>query len=222
MSIADAWFSDVSDEPVISGVVTGIVSDVVDDTGRGRIKVTLPTLGDNVETGWAPVATFWAGEKHGAFFLPKKDDEVLVVFDRGNLSRPYIIGSVYNGKDLPVVEKEQQQDVMEIKTLAGNIVRLDDTKDGEKIQFIDKNQNVISIESNGDKININSKGLVSINAVKGDVTVNSEEGNLSITAKKGNVSIEAALGTITLKSKEINLEAPTINVKGTQVNLGGV
>ena len=40
-----------------------------------------------------------AGKERGAYFLPEVDDEVLVAFERGDMRFPYVVGSLWNGKD---------------------------------------------------------------------------------------------------------------------------
>ena len=42
-----------------------------------------------------------AGKGRGLFYLPEVGDEVLVAFEHGDIRRPYVIGSLYNGSDKP-------------------------------------------------------------------------------------------------------------------------
>jgi len=42
-----------------------------------------------------------AGKDRGIFFLPEVDDEVLVAFENGDINQPYVIGSLWNGVDVP-------------------------------------------------------------------------------------------------------------------------
>ncbi len=51
-------------------------------------------------TPWVRVATPLATKGGGAFFKPKKGDEVLVNFDSDNIERPYVVGSVYSKNNL--------------------------------------------------------------------------------------------------------------------------
>ena len=37
----------------------------------------------------------------GFYSLPEVDDEVIVVFQQGDIRHPYIIGGLWNGKDEP-------------------------------------------------------------------------------------------------------------------------
>ncbi|MEA5200313.1 type VI secretion system Vgr family protein, partial [Xanthomonas fragariae] len=44
------------------------------------------------------VMTPWAGDNWGGVVLPRKGQEVLVGFLEGDIDRPVVIGSVYNGR----------------------------------------------------------------------------------------------------------------------------
>ncbi|WP_230941060.1 phage baseplate assembly protein V, partial [Xanthomonas translucens] len=47
---------------------------------------------------WVRVMTPWAGDSWGGVVLPRKGQEVLVGFLEGDIDRPVVIGSVYNGR----------------------------------------------------------------------------------------------------------------------------
>lgn len=84
------------------GVSTAVVTNVKDPDDVGRVKVSLPWLdAAATESDWAPVAQLLAGNGYGAMFLPEVGDEVLIAFDQGDLRHPYVVGSLYNGKDRP-------------------------------------------------------------------------------------------------------------------------
>lgn len=68
----------------------------------GRVKVRFPWQADGDGPGcWIRVSQFWAGPRWGAFFWPRAGHEVLVAFEHGDPDRPVIVGSVYNGANLP-------------------------------------------------------------------------------------------------------------------------
>ena len=47
------------------------------------------------------VAQSWAGKGWGTYFWPRKDDEVLIDFMEGDPDQPIVVGSVYNGVNMP-------------------------------------------------------------------------------------------------------------------------
>ncbi len=86
------------------GVYPALVSDVVDPNNQGRVKVRLhwsPDAGGSNYEVWARLATMMGGNNRGSWFIPDKDDEVLVAFEGGNPRRPYVVGALWNGKDDP-------------------------------------------------------------------------------------------------------------------------
>ncbi len=40
-----------------------------------------------------------AGKDYGMVWMPQVDDEVLVAFEHGDSSRPFVIGGLWNGTD---------------------------------------------------------------------------------------------------------------------------
>ncbi|MBT8494766.1 MAG: phage baseplate assembly protein V, partial [Deltaproteobacteria bacterium] len=81
--------------------VVGIVIDNVDPLKMARIKVSVKSLPGTDQSFWAHMSGLGAGQQRGWFFLPEVDDEVLVMFEHGDIRRPIIIGAVWNGVDAP-------------------------------------------------------------------------------------------------------------------------
>src|SRR5207253_6104425 len=59
----------------ISGVMIGIVKDLQDPKGEGRIELEFPAMPGGPKSSWAPVATPLAGKERGAFLMPEVEDE---------------------------------------------------------------------------------------------------------------------------------------------------
>ena len=85
----------------IHGIVPGKVIDVNDPAGMGRVNVKLPIYTGQDQAYWAPVATMMAGGTRGSWFMPEKDDDVLVAFQDGDVAHPHIIGYLWNGQQQP-------------------------------------------------------------------------------------------------------------------------
>src|SRR5437868_3604561 len=91
----------------ISGVVVGVVTNNQGDPdGLGRVKVKFPWLSNEEESFWARVAAPMAGKERGFYFLPEVEDEVLVAFEQGDVRFPYVVGSLWNGKDAPPAKND--------------------------------------------------------------------------------------------------------------------
>lgn len=125
--------SDPDGQPTINGAVIGIVQNNMDPKGMGRVQLWFPHLSDKNLSAWARVATLLAGGNDttawGSYFVPEQGDEVLVVFEQGDIDRPIVIGSLWNGRRLPpadAVDREQNTRKV-IKTRSGHTIMFDDT-----------------------------------------------------------------------------------------------
>jgi len=143
----------------INGLVVGLVTKV----DVGKIKVNFPWLDENHESDWIRIATMMSGDNRGSFFMPELQDEVLLGFDKGNPRMPYVVGYLWNGKDIP-----PGQDVRDrrITSKNGHTIRfLDATPSGGSLGALviqDGHGNIITM-SNG-KISIKSQGVLEITA----------------------------------------------------------
>lgn len=193
------------------GVMIGLVIDNKDPDALGRVKVKFPGWSDDEIGHWARMATPMAGDQRGFFFLPEVKDEVLVAFEQGDMSRPYIVGALWNGKDKPPdTNPDGQNNIRLIQSRSSSLIRFDDTKGVEKIEIQDKNgENSITIDIAKGAIVIKSSKDISIEAAQGTIKLNAQNIEISSTAS---TKIEA--------TAELNLSATgNTNVKGTMINL---
>ncbi len=148
------------------GVVVGVVTNNDDPDKQGRVKVKFPWLSDNEESCWARIASPMAGDQRGFYCLPEVNDEVLVAFEQGDMHKPYVLGSLWNGSDSPPIDDAVSggQVVKRVfKTRSGHMITLDDNTGSEKI-IIEDNQgnNVITFDAAGRKLIIESQGDIEI------------------------------------------------------------
>jgi uncharacterized protein involved in type VI secretion and phage assembly len=194
---------EVKGEPVY-GVVPAVVTNNKDPEGWGRVKVEIPWLIEG-ETGWAQVTTLMSGSQRGSFFLPEVGDNVLVAFEHGDINSPYVIGSLWNGRDKPpetnsdgknnirkfksrsghefVFDDTDQKEKVEIKTNAGHKIVMDDTAGNEKIEIKDKAGNEIVVKSRDNSITIKCSGKAAITAQE-EVVIDSGAIKLGKSAEK--------------------------------------
>jgi Type VI secretion system/phage-baseplate injector OB domain len=101
------------------GVTVGKVINPLDPMMLGRVQVQLPFIDSLDLSPWARVAVPMAGMLHGMYFIPNLGDEVLVVFEHGDINAPYIIGCLWNAMAPPPLQSPIPQ-IRAIRTLAGN------------------------------------------------------------------------------------------------------
>lgn len=145
----------------VYGVVVGVVTNIDDPDTLARVKVSYPWLGDDAESPWARVMTPMAGKDRGLVCRPEVGDEVLVMFEHGDMRFPYVIGGVWNAMDTPPQHRGTDTDnnIRMIRSRSGHEITLDDTSGSEKIVIVDSSGN--------HKMELSSSGVVIVsNSVK--------------------------------------------------------
>ena len=188
----------------VNGIIIGVVSDLEDPEKIGRVRVTFPTLEDQV-SNWARLVTPMAGKERGLFLRPEVGDEVLCAFELGDPRRPYILGSLWSKTDPPPPDDGDagKNNWRFIRSRSGHVVKLDDTAGAEKIEIVGKDEKRrIVFDIAGEKIQIVC-----------------DTGDIEVSAPAGTVKVEAT--TVEVKaSGNMNLEATgTMTIKGATVNI---
>lgn len=193
----------------LGGPVIGLVSNMKDPDGLGRIKVKFPTEGDNVESEWARVATLAAGNQRGVMFMPQLNDEVLVMFERGDARRPFIVGFLWNGKDKPPLATEKfmkpgTTHTWQIRTAKGHTLTFNEEAPTTEHVEIALADGVTKLYLGKDKVELwsNSKNL---EVKSGQASVLLSQGK-DVIIKGANVTIEAMQG-MTVKGLTVDVTA---------------
>jgi uncharacterized protein involved in type VI secretion and phage assembly len=132
----------------------------------------------------------------GSYFLPDNETEVLVAFEQGDVNRPYVLGTLWNGnKRAPEINLDGMNRIRVFRTPAGHQIKFDDTKGLGRIEITtasEQFQIVLDDTTSVGEIQIGEKNGSSIKIAGGPtkkVSINST-GDLELTAT----------GTITLSS----------------------
>ena len=200
--------------------VIGVVVDNKDPDKLARVKVKYPVLGGQDTSFWAPLVQLGAGEERGWFFLPEVDDEVLIMFEHGDIHRPLIVGALWNGKDAPADKNDGKNERRTLVSREGSKIILDDDKGLVTIQ---------DGKSEG-KIVIDITNKITIEAANGDVCLQAPKGELNIVAKEiksegtQNYHLETKSGTNLGSDGETTIKSAMLQIAGATVDLnpGGV
>ncbi|MEV5014160.1 VgrG-related protein [Streptomyces sp. NPDC053780] len=176
----------------LPSVANALVTDVQDPLKQGRVKLQFPWLDDTYVSDWARSVQL-GGKGGGGVFPMDVGDEVLVAFDRGALDHPFVIGGLYNGRDLPTKVNDvplhdglkKQATRHTLSDRQGNRVDLLSQRTGARKQGV-------RIASGNDKLTIN------LDRTKTEITVDSK-GSVSITGSRS-VSVEAGT-SLTLRGR---------------------
>lgn len=219
--------------PPIQGVVVATISDNQDPNNQGRVKLKFPWLSDDYVSDWARMTHFGAGPDSGGLWLPENDDEVLVAFEHGDIRRPYVIGSLYNGQDLPKsgtdldLSSINNSGVIKqrgfISRRGHQLLFYEDDSDA-KISIVtsDGNTQIVIDEQNGE-IKISSQGSpgkVTIDA-QGDIELDSQ-GNIKLSAQQGiNLEAQQSLSLKGTSGATLDGGSASAEVKATSVAITG-
>jgi uncharacterized protein involved in type VI secretion and phage assembly len=183
------------------GVAPAVVTDLQDPDGQGRVRIKLPWTpdgggGQGYEM-WARMATLFAANESGSWFIPDVDDEVLVAFEHGDPRRPYVLGGLWNGKDKPPQSMASGNNIKQICTRSGVKITLDDssgqetlkleTPGGQTLTMKDGPGNIAIEDSNGNSMKFESAGITITAAAK--VTVNAAQ----VAVSAGLVKVDAGM-----------------------------
>lgn len=112
-------------KPVVNGMHTGQVvvpsgeDSYMDKYGRVCVQFWWDRLrkANTPDNTLLRVAQQWAGSGWGTYFWPRVNDEVLIDFIEGDPDQPIVVGSVYNGVNMPKYDPASQY------TLSGILTR---------------------------------------------------------------------------------------------------
>ena len=160
------------------GVYPAIVTNVVDPESLGRIEIKLPWLGrqagGQTVRAWATLLSPYADNQQGIPILPTVGTQVVVAFEAGELRRPYIVGSCWNGREALPEAPATANNKRLWRTRAGSLLEFDDNdtaakvtlsmKSGHKLVLDDAAGQVTLAHANGCTITLDLSGEVRISA----------------------------------------------------------
>jgi uncharacterized protein involved in type VI secretion and phage assembly len=206
----------------ISGLVTGLVSDVKDPAKLGRVRLTFPWLSSDFTSGWARAVQAGAGKDRGFFILPEVGDEVLVGFEQGDFDAPYVLGGVHNGKDAPPKFTKDPIDGNSGEIVARGFV----TRKGHKLEFLEDDgitltsgdgSVIIKLDSKNQQIEVTSGKTIKMKANNG-ISFDAGTGPLEFKGQKLTLASDTdyelhANGTLKLSGNAgVKVEGPTVSI----------
>jgi uncharacterized protein involved in type VI secretion and phage assembly len=196
----------------IFGVVVAIVRDIKDPDKLGRVKVDFPWMGeageavsltgddDRAHSFWARIATLFAGNARGSFFIPEVGDEVLVAFEHGDPNRPFVLGGLWNSDDTPpaAMDGSGKNHLRSITSRSGHVISMDDNTDDQKARLVITSQggHQLTLDDEGGKERVELKS-----SAGHQITLDDSAGTLTISDKSGNkLELDANAGSLTLEA----------------------
>jgi type VI secretion system secreted protein VgrG len=160
---------------------SAVVVDNDDEAKLGRVQVRFHWMNKTDRSPWLRVVCPYAGNGKGMFMLPEKGEEVIVSFAGGKATRPYVVGTVYNGGAKADFGQTQ------------NNIKAIQTRNGIKIIMDDNEGSVLMEDKNGNCLKMDGDKAILIQAT----------GNLKL--KCGEAELDMKDGEITLRGKKVNI-----------------
>jgi uncharacterized protein involved in type VI secretion and phage assembly len=201
--LGDAW----TDGSAVSsfrrgGLAVGLVDNLKDPDGLGRVSVSMITASEQAKSAWARVLQPGAGADHGHIFLPDVGDEVLIGFENDDLARPVVLGGLY-GKSKPhqaVVDDQGRLVAHVIRTRTGHMIELAEGQAENQQHVLLKLANGSQLRVGKDAVLLEAAGgkPLTIQAGSSSITF---DGNGKITVKATTIELQAT-GTVTVDAKD--------------------
>lgn len=144
----------------LDGIYPGVVTSNADPLNCGRVKVVFPWMDNGVESDWCRLVQPYAGQTRGLFFVPEVGDEVICVFEHGDMNHPMVIGATWNGVDKPPEPNDPSGENHHkvIETRSGHRLVFDDTPGQESIQLNDCSlNNIVRFDSLTNTLTLNAR-----------------------------------------------------------------
>lgn len=156
------------------GKYRGIVTDNDDPTHRGRVKVRVPSVLQDLQV-WAIPCLPYAGNNVGVYAIPESGAGIWIEFESGDPNYPVWTGGFWADNELPKNEKGNA---------ATPVLRMMRSQKGLMISFDDKSEtmtlsdkdgsNILTFEVQSGKIKLNAKLKVVVEAPKIELVENSQ------------------------------------------------
>jgi uncharacterized protein involved in type VI secretion and phage assembly len=206
------------------GKYRGFVTDNSDPDQRCRVRVKVPSILGDSETGWAlPGAPFGGKADQGLFLAPEVDTQVWVEFEEGRLDHPIWTGVFWQKSgDAPKEAAKSPPTTRVLKTPSGHILQFDDESGKEKFRLAHPAGTEFSIDEKGTVILVDAKqNTVTLDADGGKITLEDANGNSVTMSSSGIVAEDSSGNKIEMAASGVTVKGTKVVVDGQQVMLAG-
>lgn len=196
--------------PGLQGLHAAVVKKLDGDPQKAqRIQIELPWLDGKSKLLWARLATMYATNGMGTYFLPEVNDEVLVGFMNADPTHPVILGSLYGEKHKPPFEYEAKNNTKAIVTREKLRIEFDEEK--KVITVATPGKNTLEISDDGKSITLTDQHKNEIKMDSGGITLTSAK-NITLKAK-GGITLDATSKISGTAKSDISLDGMNVKVQ---------
>ncbi|WP_127500912.1 phage baseplate assembly protein V [Actinoplanes solisilvae] len=195
--------------PGYFGVYPAVVTRIAGDPQKlGRVQLRFPWLGADGNKRvrpWATLCSPYADDDQGLQIMPARNSHVVVAFEAGILTRPYILGAAWHRhKDRPF-DPQETNNIRVLRSRAKSKLEFDDTQGRSKVSITMSSGHQVVLDDSVQQITVqhsNKTTVIRLNS-RGGVEITASE--VEITAPQ--VKVTAAVSTFTGVVKCLALKA---------------
>jgi len=206
------------------GKYRAFVIDNEDPEKRGRLRLYIPSVLGDAETGWAlPCFPFGGGKSYGWFAVPEKEAQVWAEFEEGDISRPIWTGVFWPREaDVPEEAAKTPPTTRIFQTPSGQFIQFDDEEDKESFRLFHPREAEIHIDKNGSLTLLDASGASICLDAEGKKIIIEDANRNQMTMDSSGVSVEDGNGNkIEMAASGVTVKGQQVVIKGTQVMLAG-
>lgn len=201
------------------------VVDREDPLEKGRLRLSIPAVLGDQESGWAmPCFPNGGISETGVFSVPEVGAHVWAEFEAGDISCPIWTGTFFGADDdLPTEAQLTPPDAMVLKTPKGTTLCMSDEEGKESFSIKHKEGQSLVMDANG-KITIsdNEGESVELDGASGTLKASDMSGNTVEMTNSGVVIKDSSGCEITLSEGKVEIKgAAEAAINAPMVNLGG-
>ncbi len=201
------------------------VVDRDDPLQKGRLRLSIPAVLGDEESGWAmPCFPNGGISETGIFSVPEVGAHVWAEFEAGDISSPIWAGTFFGADDdLPIEAQLTPPDALVLKTPGGTILCMSDEEDNESIILQHKNGQSLVMDNNGSiKLSDTLGETVDLDAASGALKASDANGNSVDMTDSGVVIKDSSGCEITLSRGKVEIIGATdVTLNAPMINLGG-
>jgi phage baseplate assembly protein gpV len=165
-----------------------------------------------------------AGGNRGAFFMPEVNDEVLVSFDHGDVSHPYIVGYCWSNADPPPFGANLKK--RGITTVLGHQLLFNDDPSANAITLSTPGGYALTLDEMNKKITLATQSNVSIEvddtaAGMPSIKLSLPTGN-SLVLDAAGLTVNVAIGELNVTALSATISAPSVTIDAAMTSVTGV
>lgn len=202
----------------------GIVSDNVDPEKRARVKLRVPAVLGDAETGWALPSLPCGGlAGQGFFCVPGIGAQVWAEFEGGNPDFPIWTGTFWQQSGDPPAEVQDPPTTRVLHTAKGHVFLLEDKDQAEEVKVVHSAGAMLDMDKDGNVVLADKNGArLTLDAANGKAVLEDANGNTLTLSSQGATLEDSNGNTIEMTASGVKVGASaSITLEGASVQLGG-